>query len=471
MKINVSLQDLNKVFFLMETQEKLFSLKTEDGQYIWNSCRYEIFNLLFSMHKDDYINNKIEKNTIYFLAFNKIKNYIRGCKSKLINFLSLRYILKKKPEYIFITCQKTRVGVKIKDSITDHLIEILTKNSISIEIMNRQSISYIRMLIGLNTRIPPVAYVESMNRDSLIYFSDIINKAIKKYFGHSVEINDLLNKSFSRQRENFKYFAKIISNYSPKAIIGVNDNNLNGLYAAAKKYKIPTIELQHGASNEHTILWSYPKSIDSSHLGLSLPDAYFTFSDYWMKNTNYPVRMMRAIGNDNLYQKLAQSQSEAVLIISTYMHHDALIDLTMELGGNVNKKIYFKLHPHEYYRKKETIKKFCKLNNVEIITDELNFDKLFNLCSHVVVVHSSSAYQALQAGKCVCVYIYYNYFFHSDIYEYVRLFKNSAELIELIDEKLTNLSKSQKVSSIPLFYSRLKIDTYLAAVKDVEELA
>ena len=471
MKKKITLENIRKIFFLMEVEEKLFNLKTEDGQYIWNCCRYDIYNTIFSMYNDSYVESKIIKTTILLSIIKKIKQTLSRKINKIKNFMSLRYILIKRPDYIFITCQRTKIGECIEDSIVDHLIEIEKKKSLSIEIMNRNSISYIRMILCMDTRIPPVDYSCSMNQNSLLYFDEVINKSLNKYFGFTIEIIELLNYSFSRQRENFKYFSKIFLSYSPRAIIGVNDNNLNGLYDAAKKFKIPTVELQHGASNEHTILWSYPELINCDHVGLSLPDAYFTFSDYWLKNSNYPVKIKRTIGNDNLYQESVECKTEAVLIISTYVYHDALVDLAKELGEGVNIKIYFKLHPHEYHRKEETIDGFGKYKNIEVISNELNFDKLFNLCSHVVVVHSSTAYQALQSGKCVCVYMHYNYFFHSDIFEYVQLFKNTTELIEIINQSSLNITVSTKKSLIPLFYSRFKIREYKNALKELEDMS
>jgi hypothetical protein len=205
------------------------------------------------------------------------------------------------------------------------------------------------------------------------------------------------------------------------------------MFSAAKSLKVPTIELQHGASNSNTILWSYPSSISSSHLGLSLPTAYLTFSEFWKGNSHYPVKVLDSIGNDYFYQEKINGSSDGVLIVSAYMYRTELLQLALELAKSAKDKlIYFKLHPHEFAVKNSLLDAFCMHANIIVICDEMDFPSLFKVCNYVVGIHSTTLYIALQAGKKVCIYKRSNYFWHDDIFEYVELFNNVTELRDII---------------------------------------
>ena len=458
----VHLEKIRDIFFVMEERENLFSLKSSCGVFIWNCCRLSVYQKILNAHGVSFVCVAPKKSGF-------LKYFAKKIACEVKNYLALRYLIMKCPEYIFITAQRTRNGNNLVDNISDHLIDECASNSVAIELLNRNSVSYLRMLLGIDTRIPPVSFMSRANATELEYAKKKISKAISDHFGLHIDVTDLLSNALAQYKANFKFFSFLYSKIRPKAIIGVNNDTLNGLYYSAKIYDIPTVELQHGASNEHTLLWSYPKSIDRNHIGLSIPTAYFTFSDYWTSNTNYPVRVIRAVGNDNLYQDFIAPKFKAVLFISAHMYYDALVSLAKELSDVLNYKIYYKLHPHEYYRQNETIATFGRFENIEVVSDNIEFKELYELCSHVVVVHSTTAYQALQAGKSVCIYKYSNYFWHSDIFNYVDLFDNHSELAELINENLTNHTKTKDSKCVPLFYNRFNAGAFRTAVNELED--
>ena len=456
---------IRDVFFSMEEEKSLFSLQVGNGVYIWNCCRLDVYQYLLQKHGVGFAS---QTHATSNFAINLI------CKIK--NFLSSRYVLLRKPKCIFITAQRTRAGRALFDNITDHLIDEITSTVVAIELSNRCSVSYLRMLLGLNTRIPPIDFVKKSDQLDLILASARISQAIAEYFGFTLDVSILIENSFFQYQANYKYFSSLFTKHCPQLVIGVNDDTLYGLYAATKKFQIPTIELQHGSSNLHTILWSFPKSIESNHVGLSLPDAYFTFSEFWTNNTNYPVRIIQSIGNDNNYQDFIAFESKAVLVISAYMYYDELVGLSNKLSNAMDIKIYYKLHPNEYCRKKEAVSTFKNYANVEVLSDELEFKDLYSLCSHVVLVHSSTAYQALQAGKSVCIYKYSNYSWHSDIFDYVDLFDTSSELVKLINAYSTANSRAKDPKCLPLFYApfdpclfKMAVNKLMASRKALQE--
>jgi len=439
----------------MEVEKSLFSIQVGSGIYIWNCCRLDVYQHLLQLYGIEFATSSLPRT-----------NLVRSIVSRLKNQLWLRYILIRRPKFIFVTAQRVAIGNSIVDIISDHLMLQVTPNVVAIELLNRRSCNLLRMLLGLNTRIPPVF----TTRNKQYFLNDVnstINKAIYDYFDVSLDVSNIIACSLAKYQANYKFFAKLYTHFRPYAIIGVNDNTLFGLYAASKDFGVPTIELQHGASNENTLLWSYPRSIESSHVGLSLPTAYLTFSDYWRNNTHYPVGISRSIGNDSLYLDIIPSKSKGLLVVSAYMYYNSLLRLSMDLSPLVDIPIYFKLHPHEYRRKSETISFLKCHKNITVISDDYSFSELFELCDYVVVVHSSMAYQALQAGKSVCIYKISNYFWHSDIFDFVHLFETPTGLLDIISGHLLLSANSNHPNRPPLLYAPFDASAFKLAVNEL----
>ena len=292
----IGVKNIQKTFFEMEASEDLFEIRTANGVYIWDVCRLHVYQKLLSTCGVGFVSDDFSIKRPLVDLFKKFIYRIR-------NFLSSFYLSTKKPEYLFITAQRTRVDHCFRDNISDHLLEIIDGYSVSIELLNKGAINYFKIILGLETRIPPV-FVQGLEDDSdLMLAHKKISKLVYKHFGIHLDFRNIVFNSISEFQSNYCFYSRFFSKHRPKAIIGVNNATLHGLYAAAKDFNIPTIELQHGASCVGTLLWSYPKSISSDHPGLSLPTAYLTVSDYWIGNSHYPVKMIRSIGNDNLYQE------------------------------------------------------------------------------------------------------------------------------------------------------------------------
>ena len=451
--------NLKEKFLQMEEEEKLFSLHMADGTYYWDIVRVQVYQMLCEKHFS--IDPQL-MSASSFLA--KAKDLVKPA----INLLTRFYLAKRAPKYIFITTQRIRQGSSLVDVNSDHLYDLVCESSVAVELLNKAVISYRDIIIGRKTRVPPVLVRSLHKPKDLTHIDKKISAVLHKHFGVFFDVSCLVLDRISTFINNKNYYLKLFAKHRPNVVIFSDNGTLDGLLFAANEMQIATIELQHGCSSSNTLTWSYPQSIEGSHPGLFLPSVYLTYSEYWNGNTHYPVSWTHSIGNDYLYQESIAGNDDGVLMVSAYMYHESLFNLALELASLAEEKtIYYKLHPHQFMQKSE-IRAACNgKKNILIVCDEMDLSDLFKFCNYVVAIHSTFSYVALQAGKKVCLYKRYNYFYHDDIYEYVELFDNIAELRDILD----NPSKKyfHKLNNVPTFFQPFNAQRFLQLLENINQ--
>jgi len=447
----------------MEETEDLFNLQGRDGRYYWDIVRRDVYLRLHTMHGGPFADTPLLPSPS---LFTNAKDAVKQLK----NWVTRQYLEARIPKYIFITGQRIRLQGHRIDNISDHLYELVSGDAVAVELMNKAAISYRKMLCGRKTRIPPVAVRRNRIDEDLPQIAAAISSAIRKHFGVSIDTHNLILGPILIFRENESFYLRLFSRYRPNAIVCINNGTVYGMYSAAKAMRVPVLELQHGGSNYRTIFWSYPKSIPASHPGLISPRAYLTFSDFWIGNTHFPVSLIGSIGNDYFHQEPIAGDENGVLFVSSYMYHDALMHLAVELSSLApGKKLYYKLHPHQFSQKKALVAACRGTSNIAIVSDDMDFAELFELCNYVVGVHSTSLYIALQAGKKVCVYKRSNYFWHEDIFEYVELFDNVAELCNILANPPGRYF--QNLGTLPVLFEPFDQQKFMGILEEVESRA
>jgi len=451
------MQDFHKKFFEMEEQEELFSLQLPDGTYYWDIIRRDIFAVLHSSYKGTYSHSApIRQNIIITVLKDIIKTGI--------NELSLRYLNALKPDYIFITFQRHKVGEKIVDHISDHLCELVSDSSLCIEFSNKASINYLSILFGRKTRLPPFHYRERNEDIDSVKVNSVITNAANKHFSFSIDFYNIINYSIRLFKENRHYYRRCFSKFLPKTIICSDNGTLKGMYFAAQEAGLPVIELQHGAA-PGSILWTYSDKNKAPLPGYILPTAFFTFSDYWSNQNKFPVKLVSSIGNDNFYQPEVIGGKD-IVVISNMNTHAIWVDLVLSLADLVEDKIiYYKLHPQHYHLKENVVADFKDKSNVIVIDDEMNADEIFRCCDHVVGMRSTLIYAALQAGKNVYLYKRSNYDWDGDIIKYLSLFNNAFELNDLIRDSY-RMKKPYK-SVPPIFFQKFNPQRFIELLDDI----
>ena len=459
----IDIRNLQELFFRMEVDEDLFSRRMSDGICWWDIIRRDIYLTLHALHGGPFVRPDVASDP-------SLRSRAKDLAKPLLNRASRRYVKRRSPAYLFVTGQRVKQGADLVDNISDHLYRLMGDDALAIETMNKAAIDYRRLLTGAPTRLPPVAIrTPRWDAESAVVATQV-RQLVNARFGDSFDAAQLVNSAISLHRQTRDYYRSLFAAFRPAAIVCINGGSLSGMFAAAKEAGVPTIELQHGASSHHTIFWSYPRSIVPSHPGLSLPTAYFTYADYWCRNTHYPVRLQRSIGNDSFFQKQVPATGNDVLVISSYMYREALLSLSTDLAAmDPDCKIFFKLHPHEYAEVRDIKARCAGSGNIEVVCGDPAFPELFESCQYVVAVHSTVVYTALQAKKRVCLLRQSNYFWHEDVFAYVELFDDAAGLHRITRDPSGAYFRNH--DAIPEFFQPFDEAAFKRSLEEVRQLA
>lgn len=438
-----NINDIKEIFFDMEVSEGLFDLKLDDGAYYWDIIRREVFYEVYRAYDKSFVYRNPEKIKSKWQS--GFLNIVKAIASQ-VNILLISLW---KPEYIFITAQRLTVGSKKTDVVCDSAFNLIAnkKKTLRIETCNKFGI----VLFGKKKCLLNIINNTLLNEDfSLI--SDKISSLVFDYFNIDIILTKYIEKALIDFKNQENYYEKCFSRHQPKAVIIVQNGIMKGLFSAAKKNAIPVFEFQHGSISDAQVIYSYPENIHSNNEALFLPNTFLTFSPLWNKSVHFPVQRIHSVGNEFFYSDPIVSKRKNILIISTRMHHEDLISISKELSITYpNRKIFYKLHPTDFYRKNFFERMFSECKNIKITAEETHLKSLFSKCFFVVIIQSTVVFEAIQAGKEVLIYKRSNYKQDSFIFKYVNLFDSIHELRKVID---SHTKKTKHYKSPPIFFDK-----------------
>lgn len=173
------------------------------------------------------------------------------------------------------------------------------------------------------------------------------------------------------------------------------------LVAVARKYGMPTIELQHGTVGKHHVSYNFH---DTSKEGKYLPDYLFTYGDYWSETTRLPSYVKPiSVGSplmDYSRSKLRDrlKDQKQVLFVSDGMIGSVMSKLAMQFADiSVPKgyKIIYKFHPSERLTWRERYPWLVTSTNIKIEETPINVHELLATSQHIVSIASTVLFEAL----------------------------------------------------------------------------
>lgn len=403
-------------------------IKSEDWE-IWDAIRFYIFNYIRDTRLGVSFNaNKPKsKHRNYLKLFVEAVNFLNNCiraRGKNLIFAASRF--------------KDEFGknydpniVDIYDIIKD---DCLILDSTNIEgqtaypsIFNRW-VFIVEKIFGRysNYSLPSYIRNEIHNEFGIIIQDEFINKYLRIYYS---------------QKIYYYYLFKLIK---PKRIFIVQNGIQKGLFRTAKDLRIPIIELQHGIIFYSHFAYSYPKTISKELL--SNPNFFCVYSEFWKNKVirNFPVEKIIVLGNSIASEVRLHPIKYALTFISTSDFTPRFIEIIKQLrAAGYNKPICLKLHPQQR-NEVETIKKtLAKLPNIDVVYTEVSIKDIIGMSESLLTIQSTSAYEALDAGKKLFILKEKWYENHKDIFD-----NPLVELIENTDQLMTSLNQIDTVSSI-----------------------
>lgn len=426
-KDTVTLWDL---FTEFEVKYELFNIQDENGSYIWDIVRSQIY---LSLLWDYQPIQKYKEHKSIFLIYKKIR------------FIFFYYLNVRKYKYFFfLTSRNIKEGKRFDQNAEDSLT-LLPKNEVFI------FESY------LDFKIQPLHASHANVYHQLLFrlyngkknkfdFQYIINSVIT-VFGRcplsSIELNSILNDYYS----DFFFFKKLFKRKKIEKVFITQNGVQKGLFAAANALNIPTFEFQHGIIDKGHLIYNYPQGIPLKGKSF-LPATILTLSKFWLQDLYLPQVKCVPVGNSYFSKAVGSIKSEDInniLVISADVFGRILVDALFkgfnEQPGLMKYSYFFKLHPNQFHEVEFYKDLFKDYKNVQIFTNEKSVNELLTICNTIFTIQSTAVYEALQAQRRVILLIESSYKRHAHIFNHpnVKLILSASELINVIELPISNI--------------------------------
>lgn len=381
----MNILEYTKKFHKMEIVEGLFAKKTSDEIFFWDIVRHDVFYLIFR----NYLNGQTEQNMYSKISLSKIVKSF----SSIIREIKCMYS-NTKYKYIFFKCSRNVIDGKEIDIISNDYLQVIGKESMIIE-------NYGESKFFNNKRVIIKKRINKISNKNKTY-NYHIDKIIKNTFGVDVFLDSFINIRIEDFKIEKNHYTNLLKRRKPKAVFFTQNGIQKGLMCSCRELGIPSIELQHGLANYCHPAYSYPKEIEQyKGTEVIVPDIYLGFSNYWIKNINYPVKKSIAMGNtyySNPVSLIEKKQKEITFISVNIFQKKIEAFLDIYLEKHSDKKINLKLHPNQSNDIDRISKKYNAYKNLKVYYNEVTLSELFYRSKEVVVVTSTAAYEAINFG-------------------------------------------------------------------------
>lgn len=460
--------DLSKA---LETEKKYNLLELNiDGYHYWTLYRFQILcdihEKIFSLEKAHHASSE---------SFGRrVKEYTVRVK----NLLSQRYYSAEHKDYLFVSGGRRvyRNGM-YENTISDDIMECY------------ESCTLLEYSLGgihyKPTRTENVLYHDRIGLKALLAserakrfckkkYNEIYNKIeatldgpLKEMCeGYGVEMDfvyayTMMTEFYFQYGVYKKQYLKLLTRINPKVIIVVvyYDSTKMILIDIAKEKGIPVIELQHGTSGREHPAYNFPRECSCRYF----PDYYFTFSDYWRFQAQFPIPEDRRIAVGSPYSEarkkelttcITKGDKKIILFLSQASRGRKFSKLAVELQNLIDTekyKIVFKMHPNEHQGWEKRYPELAKSSVT--VADNTNSDlyELSASASFVIAIGNTTAlYEALLFDSPGYVYysesmaefreladkgLVYRFDSAEELYELIKDYKNTESNISSFWEK------------------------------------
>jgi hypothetical protein len=401
-----------------EQQQELFQLE-EDGIYIWDIIRHHVYA---EYQWDNYKDQAQLKGP----ALRMLGTLLRRA-----GYLILFLFRKSRPNLFYLHSRDKGPDGRFLDRNTYDFLQRMGKDSFVLETFEGKGVKYSYPVDLINpaslfNRLYKLFY---KNKD----YSWLVEK-INSELGLSWN-NAIVNRYMLYFRSEVLFFKWVFRLKKIKRLY-VSFNSQKSHYYAARLCGIESIEIQHGVMDYGHLDYNYPPGIVAGGK-VHCPDVLLTYGAFWSREINYPVRKVLVLGNSIVSRirrtgRAAPSGPLTLLFISADVFGVKLSELAIDyVKLHPGSTILFKLHPNQFSRRKEYLDRFRQYPAIRVLTNEQATSELILHCDAVVLIQSTIAYEALQAGVPVFIYKRMTYMRHGLIFDHpnVRLIEDASALV------------------------------------------
>lgn len=370
----------------IEKSNRLYELIDDKGIPVWDILRYDVIKAI------DYKYNPNRDLLPKSSKFHKLNILLNG----IWALIKLLTVGKKRVLFYSHSRYKNSKG-KLYDRIANDLIERVSHNErIVFDARNEDDIIY-------RTYTLPIGFFYALNRHALLdrNIGGKIVEAVNAGFQDDVISFSKIQSIYRQFTAQVCMFDWLLKKTKPEKIF-ISYGRFKPLCFSAKKAGVPTYLMQHSLieKDDATIAGTCP----DKQYGINA-DVLLTFGSYW---GGYLKHLMdiQVIGNQVLSKDgLDVSYNGTIVIASSLYQGPYLSNFFKEYAQkHPERRFIYKLHPGEriYLQRYRDLFENCA--NVKVVLDEQSMDDLLISCSLMVLVSSTTFYEALNLKKCVAVY-------------------------------------------------------------------
>jgi hypothetical protein len=276
--------------------------------------------------------------------------------------------------------------------------------------------------------------------------------AVKSEFGCSwdeLALRNLIERRLAYFESALNAYRRLFARVRPRLVIMTQNGMEKALFLAAHEAGICVVEGQHGLIGRSHPAYSYPSDIDYGDRG-TFPSVFLAFSEYWIRSCFYPAGESISVGNDHFVIKVLppSTDSGGIMFVSGDIYHDALRKWVTRLAAAIpERQIIYKLHPNQRQALGSIQQEFSPFKNIQVIGASVSARALLPRVAHVVLIQSTVALEALQAGRRVCILPLLHYRGHKDLFQL-----EAVTVTPSLDDLIGALNRPPDFAKSPSFF-------------------
>jgi hypothetical protein len=233
-----------------------------------------------------------------------------------------------------------------------------------------------------------------------------IGAAVRTGLGFDVNVDYMAHTIFAYQLHLRDAYTTLLSASGARLLIFCDDLLKKGVVRAGRLVGCRTVEYQHSLVSRLNIVYNYPHGLEAPQLRQTLPDAVFTFGEYWHQDMNLAAPQY-CVGFPYFDREFEQHRTpepaapDGVLIASSLYERRDLIRTAEALSQSLPAwRIYYKLRSEEYGSWRANYPaSLTDAPNVEMIDhDSRPLYHYLARCRYVVGVNSTILVEGLPFG-------------------------------------------------------------------------
>lgn len=297
---------------------------------------------------------------------------------------------------------------------------------------------------------------------------DSLLEALRAEFGSmwdESELRVLIAKLLSDFLMDKAAYGALIARVRPRLILITQNGLEKALFAAARAAAVPVFEAQHGLIGFSHLAYSYPREAEYGDRS-TFPAVFSAFSSYWLKACHYPASRCVALGNDRFAVRATPVDHVGeIMFISGDIYHAILVEWAKGLARAApERRLIYKLHPNQQTAHAAIRQEFAEFANIEVADGSVSARSLLHSVTHVVLIQSTVALEALQMGRSLCVLPLLHYRTHEDLFglSAVTVTPDMASLLDAV-------RRLPPAVAPPSFFDPLDADEARRLFREIQE--